>query len=55
MIQQLWLAKAVSDVAVCQDVNRIRGIVCQFPAQLTDENTQICALISEAMTAKRCK
>ena len=44
----LWLTKAVSDVAVCQKVLGVCGIVFEFLTELTDENTQVSAFISEA-------
>jgi len=36
----LWLAKAVSNVAVCQDITWIRGIVFEFLAKLANEGTE---------------
>jgi len=45
--RRLWLAKAVSDVAVCQDVNWVCGVVFEFFTDLTDENAQIRAFASK--------
>jgi hypothetical protein len=46
----LWLAKAISDVAVGQDINWVCRVVFQFLADLTDENSKVSAFISEART-----
>ena len=41
--RRLWLAKAVSDVAVSQNVNWVGSVVFKFLTNLTDENPQIRA------------
>jgi hypothetical protein len=47
---RLCLAKAISDVAVGQDINWVCGVVFQFLADLTDENPKVSAFVSEART-----
>lgn len=51
----LWLAKAISNVAVGQNINGVRGIVFEFLAKLPNENAQIRAFISEARSTQRRK
>jgi hypothetical protein len=47
---QLWLAKTVSDVAISQNVSWVGSVVLQFLTDLTDENANIRAFVSEAGT-----
>ena len=50
-----WLAKAVPDVAVGQDVRWIGWIIIKFLAELTNENAQIRAVADKVRATQGAK